>query len=154
MLCSLEFFSLSSAISFSCLSIFFSRDLTSIFKELLFSVSILTFSLFYFNSVSASFKIIDNFCIFVYSLLVESTCWRIFSILSLSLLFRIYLSFLIGVIFKLLTIHLTSLELLSSSNDFLLAISNRYLFLDNSSCISISSRMFIFISLFLPFFSF
>ena len=56
MLCNLEFFSLRSSISSSCLSIFFSRDLTLIFKASLFSVSILTLSLFSFNSVSTSFK--------------------------------------------------------------------------------------------------
>ena len=37
--------------SFSCLSTFFSSDLTLMFKASLFSVSILTFSLFSFNSV-------------------------------------------------------------------------------------------------------
>ena len=47
------------------------------------------------------------------------------SILFLSSLFKTYLSLLVKVFFKLLTISLTSLELLSSSNDFLIAISNR-----------------------------
>ena len=62
--CNLEFFSLRSLISSSCLSIFFSSDLTLMFKASLFSVSILTFFLFPFNSVSTSLRVIDNLCIF------------------------------------------------------------------------------------------
>ena len=93
-------------------------------KLLLFSVSILICSRLYLSSSSTLINVIDNFCIFWYSLFVLSTLSIKLIILSLSSCFKIYLYLDVSVVFKSFTRFLTSFVLSFNSNDFLFACSS------------------------------